>query len=252
MSSRRDPPRPDRPPTGTLAWVGLAAGDAAVAVEFYAAAFGWEAEREADHTRLRRAGSDVALVYPQTPQARAASVASHWSPFFCVTDTALAQERAVQSGGMLLRDAFDVPGGRIAPIQDRVGAVFSIWTPNPQGAPAPTLSDAWWIELSTPDIEASRAFYGHLLAWSYEESPGGADIRGPEGRLGRMRGVEGRPAWFPSLRVTDIEEARQRAKAAGGADVGVVDESPIGRTAAILDPQGAVLSLLEPADSRHV
>jgi predicted enzyme related to lactoylglutathione lyase len=42
--------------TGMIAWVGLAAADAPAAVEFYTAAFGWEAAREADHTKLRKGG----------------------------------------------------------------------------------------------------------------------------------------------------------------------------------------------------
>jgi predicted enzyme related to lactoylglutathione lyase len=240
----------DPPSMGALAWVGLAARDPEVAVEFYATAFEWKASPEGDHTTLRQAGKDMALVYPQTPQARAANVTSHWSPFFSVRDARLVLERAVQTGGKALRGPFDVPGGRIAAIQDPVGAVFSIWTPRGPDPRPPGLGDAWWLELSTPDVEASCLFYGQLLGWSYDRRPGGAtDIRGPGGQIGRMHNVDAVPAWLPCLLVSDIKETRRRAEAAGAGHVGVTEEDAIGRMARIVDPQGASLSLLEPADS---
>jgi predicted enzyme related to lactoylglutathione lyase len=235
------------PAIGALAWVGLAAADAPVAVAFYAAAFDWEAVPEANHTLLRRAGSDVALVYPQTPQARAANVTSHWTPFFSVADTELLLERLAESGGVALRGPFDVPGGRMAAIQDPAGAVFSTWEPRNPDPHRLSMSDAWWLELRTPDVEPSKAFYGDLFGWTYDQDPSGAtSIRGPGGHMGRMRPVEADPAWLPCLRVTDLDEAGQRVEAAGASYAGVTVEDK-GRIASILDPQGAALSLLEPA-----
>ena len=221
---------PAPPATGLLAWVGLAAADEAVAVEFYSAAFAWEAAREADHTQLRRDGANVALVYSQTPQARGANVTSHWSPFFLVEDADLALERAVQAGGMALRDPFDVTGGRIAPLQDPAGAVFSVWAPSMPNAPEPIASDAWWLELSTPDVEGSEAFYADLLGWRFKG----------------IRRIEAPPEWSSFLLVTDIDEAARRAEAAGARSVGDASEAPSGRVVSIVDPQGAALSLLEP------
>jgi predicted enzyme related to lactoylglutathione lyase len=238
---------PPVPPTGLLAWVGLAAADAAAAVEFYVAAFGWEAAGEADHTTLRRAGQDVGLVYQQTSQARAANVTSHWSPFFLVADVDVALARAGGSGGRALRDPFDVTGGRVVPLQDPAGVVFSIWAPRPPDATGPIPTEAWWLELSTPDVEASRTFYGDLLGWTFEPRPGDAGIRGPEGPIGAMSQVEARPRWSPFLRVTDAEGAARRAAAAGAASVGGAEETAIGRVVSIVDRQGAELSLLEQA-----
>lgn len=237
---------PPAPPTGLLAWVGLAAADQDVAVEFYTRAFGWEAAREKDHTRLGHAGRDVALVYQQTPQARAANVTSHWSPFFLVPDADPAVERAVESGGTSLRDPFAVTGGRVAPLEDAAGAIFSVWSPRPPGSPEPIPGDVWWLELSTPDVAASEAFYRDLFGWSYEESPDAASIRGPEGQIGCIRRAEGPPAWSPCLRVTDAEAAGRRAEAAGAASVGASTYAATGRVVSIVDPQGAALSLLEP------
>jgi predicted enzyme related to lactoylglutathione lyase len=235
------------PAEGAIAWVGLAAADAAAAAEFYVAAFGWEAAAEADHTTLGRAGKEVALVYQQTSQARAANVTSHWSPFFLVADADLALARACGSGGKALRDPFDVTGGRVVPLQDPAGAVFSIWAPRPPDASGPTSSDAWWLRLSTPDVEASKVFYGDLLRWTFDAGAGGARIRGPEGPIGAMSQVEARPRWSPFLRVPDAEGAARRAAVAGAASVGAAQETAIGRVVSIVDRQGAELSLLEQA-----
>jgi predicted enzyme related to lactoylglutathione lyase len=236
---------PSAPASGTLAWVGLAAADAATAVEFYSAAFGWDADPEADHTRLRRGGTNVALVYSQTAEARTANVTSHWSPFFLVADAGGALERAVESGGVALRDPFDVTGGRVAPLQDLAGAIFSVWAPRPPVGAEPALSDTWWIELSTPDIEAAQAFYALLLGWRYDDSPDAVGVRGPQGRIGAMRRLDGRPAWSPCLRVADVDEARRRVVAAGAGSVGLVEKDALGRRVSIVDPQGAALTLVE-------
>jgi uncharacterized protein len=235
------------PATGMIAWVGLAAADAAAAIEFYTAAFDWEAAPGTDHTKLRRAGRDMALVYQQTPQARAANVTSHWSPFFLVADADLTMERAVQLNGMALRDPFDVTGGRVVPLQDPVGAVFSVWAPRPPDPPEPSPSGAWWIELSTSDVEASRAFYGDLLGWRYDETGDAASIRAPDDRIGRINRGQGHAAWSPCARVTDVETAGRRAEEAGAAVVGAPEETAVGRIVRIVDPQGAAFSLLEPA-----
>ena len=218
------------PATGMLAWVGLAAADVAAAAEFYGAAFGWGAAREADHTKLTRTGADVALVYSQTPQARKANVTPHWSPFFLVEDADLAMERAVQAGGIALRDPFDVTGGRVAPLQDPSGAVFSVWARSLPDAPEPIASDAWWLELATSDVEGSGAFYRDLLQWAFSG----------------VRRVEAGAAWSPFLLVPDLGEAARRAEVNGATFSGDAKETKSGRVLSIVDPQGAALSLLEP------
>jgi uncharacterized protein len=219
-------------PTLALAWVGLAAADPARALEFYVAAFGWEAVRAGDHALLRRAGRDVALVYPQTAQARAADVTPHWTPFFAVADVGAAVESAERAGGTLLREPFDVPEGRIAPLQDPAGATFSIWAPLTPGPVAASATDVWWIELATPDLGAAQAFYGAVLGWRHDES------------ASRMRTAAGLATWLPYLRVQDLDEALRRTRAAGARQVGAAERHDLGRIAQVVDPQGAVVWLL--------
>jgi predicted enzyme related to lactoylglutathione lyase len=233
------------PVTGGLAWAGLAAADATRAVDFYCAAFDWQPSAAAGFVILRRAGKQVALVYPQTPQARAANVTTHWTPFFVVDDMDAAVARAGAAGGMALRDPFDVPAGRIAAMQDPGGAPFSLWAPRRDDGPAPSATGLWFMELATSDPDAAQAFYAHLLGWTYTAEGGAVTIHGPDGELGRIRQREGVADWLAYLRVPVVEEAARRAEALGATRLGVTEIDGLGRVARIVDPQRATLGLRE-------
>jgi predicted enzyme related to lactoylglutathione lyase len=226
---------------GGLAWAGLAAADAAVAVEFYCAAFDWEASAPGPFAVLRRAGEEVALVYAQTPQARAANVTPHWTPFFLVDDVGAALERVVEAGGMALRAPFDVSEGSVGPMQDPVGAPFSLWARREGGRPQPSATALWSMELATPDSAASRMFYAHVLGWTYEGGTGGTTILGPDEPIGRICTTDATPDWLAYLRVPNVEEAVRRAEAAGASAVRASGQDrPVARS---IDPQGATLFL---------
>jgi uncharacterized protein len=233
------------PVTGGLAWAGLAAADATRAVEFCCAAFDWEPSAAEGFVMLRSAGKQVAVVYPQTPQARAVNVTTHWTPFFVVDDMDAAVARAVAAGGRALRDPFDVPGGRIAALQDPGGAPFSLWAPRRAEGPAPSATGLWFMELATADPAAAQAFYAHVLGWTYTDEGSGVTIHGPDGELGRIRRSESDADWLAYLRVPDVEEAAWRAEAFGATRLGVTEVDRHGRVARIVDPQRATLFLRE-------
>lgn len=231
-------------PTGGLAWAGLAAADATRAVEFLRAAFDWESSAATGFAILRSAGGQAALVYPQTPQARAANVTTHWTPFFVVDDVDTAVARAVAAGGLALRDPFEVPAGRIAPIQEPGGGPSSLWAPRRADAPEPYATALWFMELVTSDLgAAAQAFYAQLLGWTYTDEGGAATIHGPGGELGGIRHSEGVSDWLAYLRVPDVEKAASRAEACGATRLGVTEIPGRGSVAQIVDPQGATLFL---------
>jgi len=85
MTTRR------RYPVGAFCWVGLVTSDCAAAQDFYAQLLDWECEVLAaggagTFTILRRAGEDVAILYRQTAQARAAAAPPHWTSYISVQD----------------------------------------------------------------------------------------------------------------------------------------------------------------------
>jgi predicted enzyme related to lactoylglutathione lyase len=112
-----------------------------------------------------------------------------------------------------------------------------------------------WVELSTPDADASAAFYREVMNWSASE-PGPAESGGYRmfqqdgknvaGLMGHMQA--GQPtAWATYVSVADADETAQRVKAAGGsAIVEPMDVMDIGRMAVFADPTGAVFGVWQP------
>ena len=117
----------------------------------------------------------------------------------------------------------------------------------------PLLGKVVWNDLITEDLAAAQRFYGGLFGWTFEDS---ASL-GPEYVLARsgkvyvagLVSVERRAdgtrlsRWLPYVSVDNVDSAVVRAKA-GGAKVAVDPrEVGIGRVAAIIDPEGAVIGL---------
>lgn len=94
-------------------------------------------------------------------------------------------------------------------------------TEYPQGTPC-------WVDLSSPDLDASARFYGELLGWQARESEGpveetggyrmftrdGAAVAG----LGPAQGGQP-PAWNTYVSVDDAAAAKGKVEAAGGTTV---------------------------------
>jgi predicted enzyme related to lactoylglutathione lyase len=112
-----------------------------------------------------------------------------------------------------------------------------------------------WVELSTPDTDASAAFYNGLLGWSATD-PGSEETGGYRmfqqgdqnvaGLMGHMQ--EGQPtAWATYISVADAEDTAQKVKDAGGSVMmGPIDVMDIGRMAVFSDPAGAVFGVWQP------
>jgi uncharacterized protein len=112
-----------------------------------------------------------------------------------------------------------------------------------------------WVELSSPDVDASAAFYGELMGWSATEA-GGPESGGYRmfqqgeqniaGLMGHMQ--EGQPtAWATYVSVADAEETAGKVKAAGGSViVEPMDVMDIGRMAFFADTAGAAFGVWQP------
>ena len=114
-----------------------------------------------------------------------------------------------------------------------------------------------WVDLASPDRDASIAFYGDLLGWTARDAEvEDADTEGygffslgdklvagygtmPEG---------GHPAWMSYVNVADADESAKKVEAAGGKVLIGPFDAPggAGRMAVIQDAEGAFLSLWQP------
>jgi predicted enzyme related to lactoylglutathione lyase len=115
-----------------------------------------------------------------------------------------------------------------------------------------------WVDLGTPDLDASKAFYAAVLGWDYQaagDEYGGyvtATLRGQPvaGMLPTGAGAGGGdvatfpPAWSSYVAVDDAD-ATTKLAADAGAQVLVepMDITDVGRMAFVLDPTGAAIGL---------
>jgi len=112
-----------------------------------------------------------------------------------------------------------------------------------------------WVELSSPDVDASAGFYRELMGWQATE-PGPAETGGYRmfqqdgqnvaGLMGHMQA--GQPtAWATYVSVADADETAAKVTAAGGSVmVPPMDVTDIGRMAVFVDPTGAVFGVWQP------
>lgn len=114
-----------------------------------------------------------------------------------------------------------------------------------------------WYELMTTDPAAAMAFYGHVAGWTTQKWQG-ADYTmwvGPQGPLGGVMALPeaakqmgAPPHWIGNLEVADVDAAAAKLQAAGGRVLVPVQEMPtVGRFVVCSDPQGATITLFQPA-----
>jgi predicted enzyme related to lactoylglutathione lyase len=119
---------------------------------------------------------------------------------------------------------------------------------------SPLIGKVVWNDLITEDIDAARHFYEGLFGWSFE------DATGP-GRRGYALARSGNvyvagfvpvaaPAdgsrlsrWLPFMSVTDVDQAVTSGVAAGARVAVAARDVSLGRVAAIVDPEGAVIGV---------
>lgn len=243
---------------GRFCWVGLATSDPDSAKRFYARLFGWEAAdfsgAGSRFTILCRGSNDVALLYRQTAEARAAGAPPHWTSFISVADARATAARAAALGGAaVFRAPFDVlDAGKVAAVRDPIGAMISLWQAGSRSGA--TLVDCpgahCATELATSGLDRATSFYRELLGWDYEQqSPERLSVRGTEGGRIILRSSDpggGRsPEWLPYFGVEDIDAFIREAESLGGRLISSSTDSSLGPVARLADLQGAAFGILE-------
>jgi predicted enzyme related to lactoylglutathione lyase len=113
-----------------------------------------------------------------------------------------------------------------------------------------------WIDLGSPDLDASIEFYGGLLGWDVPESENAEQTGGY--RIATQRGKsaaglmplmqEGQPtAWTTYVSVEDADATAAAVREAGGNVIAEpMDVMELGRMAIFADPTGAVFGIWQP------
>jgi uncharacterized protein len=111
-----------------------------------------------------------------------------------------------------------------------------------------------WVDLGSPDLEASKRFYSDLFGWGAESmgeeaggytlfQQGGAQIAGAGPLM-----MEGQPtAWTTYVYVDDLDAIAAKVSAAGGTVlVALMDVLDVGRMGVFLDATGAAFAAWQP------
>jgi predicted enzyme related to lactoylglutathione lyase len=260
---------------GSFCWIELNTSDPAAAKKFYSGLFGWEAEDmpagpDMVYTMLKIRGLEVGAMCGLQPEQKAHGVPPHWMSYVAVESADDAAKKAASLGGSLLADAFDVMDvGRMAIIQDPLGATFCVWQAKAHiGAKLVGDVGAFgWDELWTTDRKKAAEFYTGLFGWQtkggelsmaaqadshsvgdagvyVEISNAGQPIGGMMEITPDMGPVP--PNWLPYLMVEDCNAIANKAAASGGKlFVPPTDIPNVGRFSVIADPQGAMFAIIK-------
>ncbi len=115
-----------------------------------------------------------------------------------------------------------------------------------------------WIDVSSPNLEASKQFYGQIFGWE------AVQIAGPEAGNYTLFKIGGKdvaalasamsgqpPAWTTYFATEHIDQSVEQFKAAGGEIVmGPMDVMGQVHLAILRDPTGAFLALMQPGSHR--
>ena len=115
-----------------------------------------------------------------------------------------------------------------------------------------------WVDLGTPDTDATTAFYGGLFGWTAEMDPrpeaGGYGMFSLDGKrvagLGPQQNTDMPPFWTVYVTVENVDATLAKAVDNGATVVmGAMDVLDAGRMAVISDPLGSFISLWQAGTS---
>ena len=251
---------------GEFCWVDLATTDVDGARKFYGDLLGIEAdsapgdpEKTGGYGFFTNRGKMVAGIGPvQSDEGHSA-----WSSYIKVDDADATAEKVKAAGGSVFFGPADLPNdsGRVAMLRDPEGAFIGVVQQEAHpGAQLVNEPGSWtWNNLLTRDLDAAQDFYGEVFGWKAihkEEAPPGVLMwqvdgqRWPEGMGGLMEirddlQAEMPPHWQVYFIVENADQAIAQAESNGAKlGFGPIDV-PVGRLATLVDPQGAVVSIVE-------
>ncbi|MGH2983791.1 MAG: VOC family protein [Solirubrobacterales bacterium] len=252
---------------GEFCWVDLATTDVDAATRFYGDLLGVEAEAAPGDPQetggygfLTKDGKMIAGYGPIQQEGQPPA----WSSYIRVNDADETAAKVKDAGGQVLFGPVELPGdsGRMAVCVDSGSAVFGVIQERRHaGAELVNEIGTWtWNNLLTRDADRAEEFYGKLFGWSRTHNDEAPDYvwmwqmdgqRWPEGlgglmAMGSEMPADAPPHWQVYFAVGDLDRAIEQTKEGGGRHLFGPLEIPVGRTAVLFDPQGALFALIEP------
>ncbi len=248
---------------GTFCWPECATTDAAATKAFYSELLGWtwneqDMGESGKYYMAQIQGRDVAAMYVLDDRMRAMGIPPHWGSYVSVASADESAKQAEALGGKVLMGPFDVmQHGRMAILQDPVGATFCVWQAKEHcgvgllGEPG----SLGWTQLNVTDPGRAKTFYTGLFGWDSRED---ADPMGgtyttflkADGAAGGMMAMPpgaGAPShWLVYWSVADTRVSHAKAAALGAKTFVPPTDLPGMLTFAVMaDPQGVMFALVQ-------
>ncbi|RKD90806.1 VOC family protein [Mangrovibacterium diazotrophicum] len=244
--------------TGQFVWHDLATYDPSTAKAFYSKVFGWEFETLGSGDNLyyviKNNGVPIGGLFKLADKY---GKAAEWIGSMSVSDLDAAIRYNEASGGnTIFKKAAFAGRGETVMLKDPQGAFIALLT-SESGDPLPKrpgdiAMNSWlWNELWTTSLTESVDFYKGLIGYESDAVTGAkapyiifkSENKVYSGAIGNP--VEGaRSSWMPYIKVKDVNETLELAKAAG-AHV-MMEPSPSirkGTVAVLTDPTGGQFTI---------
>ncbi|MDT0307418.1 VOC family protein [Streptomyces sp. DSM 44917] len=245
---------------GVPCWTDATVPDVTAGKRFYGELFGWSfAEGQEEYGGYAQAFSDGKAVGALAPQMAGQDVPPAWTLYFATPNVRAAADRVRGHGGQVLTEPMEVGDlGSMALAADPAGALFGVWQAGRhRGFEKQGEAGAYcWAEIVTRDPEAADAFYPDVFPYEVRQaagSHGAYKVWKVDGEpvSGRLRMPEGAPARTPShaevyFGVEDCDAAAERVDRLGGRVLAEPADSPYGRYAPVVDPQGVAFTVIDP------
>lgn len=246
---------------GQFCWVDLVAHEMGPAARFYAELFGWTIEEQdtdggPPYSMFVRDGAPVAGIGQMSDEMKVEGAPPSWNSYICVDDVREVTERAGALGAEIVAPPTQMmDAGWLSFVQDPTGATVAFWEAVEHSGAARVNEPGTfcWNELTTPDLETAKEFFGELLGWTYDtntESKAPYYIIENEGRQNggilqmtdEWEGVP--PHWVVYFAVADVNDSAESVADLGGELRHGPFNTPVGRMLVAADPQGAIFHLV--------
>lgn len=251
------------PKPGAFCWDERATRDAGKTLEFYTSLFGWTVDEwgmgEGGLYRVLKKGDFGAGGLFEMKGPEFENVPPHWMAYIEVENVDATVDKAVELGGNTILQPTDIPDiGRFAVVQDPQGAVISLMTSIEMASEKPekpAFGAVCWHELATTDAKAASDFYMGMIGWSkLIEKFGDADytlfmldktpVAGMMQMTEEWQGAP--PHWMTVFSVESCDESADNATRLGARVIVPPTDIPgTGRFANLMDPEGAVFSIIQ-------
>ncbi len=249
---------------GVFSWVDLLTSDPEAAKQFYAELFSWTFQDmpvDGGGVYSMAFKRDRAVAALSKTPADMQQVPPHWNSYINVQDLDATVQSCQDQGGTVDMPAYDIMDfGRMAMVKDPTGAIVGLWQPKEffGAGLVNEVNTFCWTELQTRGADKAAEFFKTVFGWELE-----VDERPPNYISASVKGhmncgmfdmdkapmpADVPPRWVVYFNVTDLDESLAIVNRLGGnVLMGPMEIEP-GRFATIMDPQGAVVVLMQVND----